>query len=280
MFGYVTANRDLLPAEELGRYRAAYCGLCRTLGERYGSLGRMTLTYDMTFLILLLDALNEPERTNGKERCIAHPVREHAYTLSRYTEYAADLNILLAYDNALDDWLDEKSRKKYLFAKALEPHIASIEAKYPRQAKAIRDGLRALAEAEERNAPLDEAMNAFAPLMGELFVPDESDHFAPELRVLGESLGRYIYLLDAFLDIEKDCRKGAYNPLKDRRNEPGLAAAVKEDLTLLIAEGAAAFERLPITEDADLLRNVLYSGVWTRYQLQIAKGQKKDNLRA
>lgn len=280
MFGYVTANRELLSQEELARYRSAYCGLCRILGEKYGSLGRMTLTYDMTFLILLLDALNEPELTRGTERCLPHPVRAHGYTVSPYTEYAADLNILLAYDNALDDWLDEKSHTKRLFAKALEPHIAAIEAKYPRQAKAVKDGLSALAEAEKNDAPADTAMNAFASLMGELFVPDETDHFAPRLRVLGESLGRYIYLLDAFTDIEKDCNNGSYNPLKERRSNADLPEAVKDDLTMLIAEGAAAFEQLPITEDAALLRNILYSGVWTRYQLEIAKRQKKEQKRA
>ena len=280
MFGFVIANRDLLSEEELNVYRGAYCGLCRTLGKKYGGLGRMTLTYDMTFLILLLNALYEPSLTQGTERCVTHPAKRHGYTVSDYTDYAAELNVLLAYHNALDDWQDEKSAPKYLLAKALRPHIAAIEARYPRQATAIQTGLNALSEAEKQDAPLDTAMNAFASLMGELFIPDPNDFFAPRLRILGEALGRFIYLLDAYLDVEKDCKTGAYNPLKARKGEPNFDETVKEDLTMLIAEGALAFEQLPIVSNASLIRNILYSGIWTRYHLEIAARQKKEQKQA
>lgn len=280
MFGFVTVNRALLTEEELAVYRRAYCGLCKTLGDRFGRLGRLTLTYDMTFLVLLLDALYEPALTQGTERCLTHPVRTHGYTVSRYTEYAADLNILLAYYKALDDWQDENNRIKYAFAGALKPHIPSIEARYPRQADAVKQGLIALSEAEKRQAPVDEVMNLFAKLMGELFVPDEKDHFAPQLRTLGESLGRFIYLLDAFLDVGADKKSGAFNPLKSVADSPSFAEDTQSNLTMLIAEGAGAFERLPIVENASILRNILYSGVWTRYQTEIAKRQKKDSKHA
>ena len=61
MFGYVQANLSDLSQEEQIRYRAAYCGLCHTLGERHGFTSRLSLTYDLTFLTLLLSSPYEPE---------------------------------------------------------------------------------------------------------------------------------------------------------------------------------------------------------------------------
>ena len=108
MFGYVIANPDSLTPEELDRYKSCYCGLCRTLKARHGTLSRLTLTYDMTFLVMLLESMYEPEVTVGTERCVAHPVHSHNWSQSAVTDYAADMNILLAYQNCLDDWRDER----------------------------------------------------------------------------------------------------------------------------------------------------------------------------
>ena len=54
MFGYVIANPDALTPEQLARYKGAYCGLCRTLGSRYGKSAQLILNYDFVFLALLL----------------------------------------------------------------------------------------------------------------------------------------------------------------------------------------------------------------------------------
>ena len=54
MFGYVTVCEPELKVKDLKKYRAYYCGLCRTLKEDYGFMGQMTLTYDMTFAVILL----------------------------------------------------------------------------------------------------------------------------------------------------------------------------------------------------------------------------------
>ena len=79
MFGYVMPRMEDLTQEERERYHAAYCGVCRALGERFGQRCRVALTYDMTFLALLLGSLYEPEERQGSKRCAPHPVRPHAY---------------------------------------------------------------------------------------------------------------------------------------------------------------------------------------------------------
>ena len=111
MFGYLTANTELLTPEELERYKACYCGLCRSLQKRHGQASRLTLNYDMTFLVLLLQSLYEPEETRGEDTCLPHPLQARAWQRSEASDYGADLNVALAYLKCLDDWEDEGSLK-------------------------------------------------------------------------------------------------------------------------------------------------------------------------
>jgi hypothetical protein len=113
--------------------------------------------------------------------------------------------------------------------------------------------------------------------MAELF-DYKQDHWAPELRRLGFHLGKYIYLLDAYDDLKRDERRGAYNPLRTLRQSPTYEQEMREIFDLLLAECARSFERLPCVEDADLLRNILYSGVGLRYAcLQSKKEHRAAN---
>ena len=93
MFGYVVAERSSLSETELLRYQSCYCGLCRCIGESYGSLQRAALNYDMTFLVLLLSSLYEPEEVQGQSRCIVHPAVPRAHWQSDVTAYAAAMNM-------------------------------------------------------------------------------------------------------------------------------------------------------------------------------------------
>ena len=116
MFGYIECNRAKLSQEELARYQSVYCGLCRNLKARYGDLERLSLTYDMTFAILFLSSLYEPEETVTRFRCSIHPLRMRTGVENQFTRYAADMTVALAYFKALDDWKDEKKTIKRWYA--------------------------------------------------------------------------------------------------------------------------------------------------------------------
>ena len=140
--------------------------------------------------------------------------------------------------------------------------------------EAIRSCLDQLAEYEAAGSEdLDAVSGCFGQLMAELF-DYKQDHWSPELRSIGFHLGKYIYLLDAYDDLERDQRKGAYNPLKTLSQQPGYEEEMREIFELLLARCAKSFERLPCVEDADLLRNILYSGVWLKYNCKNAKKEK------
>ena len=103
MFGYIMADEKQLSPEEVARYRKVYCGVCHSLKEQNGQLCRMTLTYDMTFLALLLNSLYEPLEHEDSARCGAHPTKSQPFATSECTEYAADATVLLAYHKLMDD---------------------------------------------------------------------------------------------------------------------------------------------------------------------------------
>ena len=262
MFGYVIANCSELDKEQLRRYRGCYCGICETIKQRHGSLCRLALTYDMTFLALLLEALYEPERQEHDARCVAHPFKAHHASVSKFTLYSADMNVALAYYNCMDDWQDEHNAVSLAKAQVLKREIENLEQSYPRQMSAMKSCIAELSQIEnERRQNPDDGANIFGRLMGELFVYRE-DHWSDTLRRLGMALGKFIYLMDACLDLKKDERRGVYNPIASM---PDLDR--KGALTLLISDCAREFELLPIVQDADILRNIIYSGVWTRYRM-------------
>lgn len=277
MFGFIVANIEALSEAETARYKGAYCGLCRTLQRRHGDFSRMTLNYDMTFLVLLLSSMYEPEEESGEGRCMAHPLHRRSWWKNRFTDYAADMNVALAWHNCMDDWTDERKLLSLTEAKLLRARYEKVYRTWPRQCDVIEgcmETLRAV-ETSETCAP-DAAANAFGQLMGELFAVEEDSVWNPRFRAFGEALGRFIYMMDACVDLEKDQKKGNYNPLLALY--PSGTVDEEEKLALLkmlIAECSAEFERLPLLQDVEILRSVLYSGVWTQYEMKLRKEKEK-----
>lgn len=272
MFGYVRPNLTDLSEEDKQRYRSFYCGLCHALGERHGQLSRMALTFDLTFLTVFLSSLYEPEERSGSGRCAPHPLKEHAWRASSITDYAADMTIALTYHKCLDDWQDDRSLPAKACASVLKKRYGAVKEQWPRQCKAIEQAMaeQAAIEARRDETP-DAAPNCFGRLMAALFVMEE-DFWAGALSAFGYSLGRFIYMMDAVCDAEKDRKSGSYNPvvLMDRRPED-----MRETLENLLGDASVAFERLPLVQDEAILRNVLYSGLWQGYDEHLRKLEKK-----
>ena len=265
MFGYVAADRAALTDGQLQRYKGCYCGLCHAIGQAYGSLRRAALDYDITFLVLLLSSLYEPEEAGGEARCLVHPVRRHAYWQTEATDYGAAMNMALAYHNCMDNWHDDRSIAGLAEAALFRKSAQAAARAYPRQWAAMEDCLATLSKIEADNLQdPDAGANAFGNLMGELFVWRE-DRWQPQLRQMGQALGRYIYLLYAVLDLPEDQKRKRYNPLSELADHGYQKEDFKPILTMCMGECTEAFEQLPLVQDVDLLRNILYSGVWTRF---------------
>lgn len=220
MFGYVTICEPELKVKDLRKYKAYYCGLCRTLKEKYGNLGQMTLTYDMTFAVILLDSLYECIAEESMHRCKVHPVKKQVMLQNEITEYTADMNVLLSYYHLKDDWEDEKKISGLVGAQALRRKARKAASQYPRQSKAIQRELKALAEYEAEGCQnIDLPAGCFGRLMEELFLY-KTDMWEETLRKMGFFLGKFIYIMDAYEDLEKDKKEGSYNPLKELSMQP------------------------------------------------------------
>ena len=265
MFGFVVANPEKLNEEQRAHYRAVYCGLCRALGKEHGFIDRLTLTYDLAFLILVLSAATGEPYEELTGRCPIHPGR-HRYAVNRYTSYAADMNIALSYYKFLDDKQDDGSVTASVKAAVFQKEALAAAAKYPVQCKAITDCLDRLSAAEKADVLMpDIPAGIFGGLMGALFAVEGAAQ-KDALYDFGCALGKAVYVMDAAVDLKKDIRRGQYNPLiMCRRDE------IKTILDILMADVMEQYKKLTVAQDAALIENVLYSGVWTVYANRMRK---------
>lgn len=272
MFGYVLCNKETLADSEKERYQSFYCGLCKAIGDKYGTINRATLSYDMTFLALFLTALHEPEESAARFTCVLHPLHKKTGVASKYIDYAADMTIAMSYYKCLDDWEDEHKITSKKYGEILEKSYRKIQEKYPRQCNAIDKGIRELTAIEKNGqSKPDEAVNCFGRMLSEIFVYEE-DFWSNSLRSFGYELGRFIYLMDASIDYKQDLKKNNYNPLVKMQKKPEEMEGI---MTVAIGKATEQFEKLPIEQDVNLLRNILYGGVWQHYYAMIHGKEKK-----
>ena len=276
MFGYVIINKGDMKFKEFDIYHSFYCGLCRSLKEKYGALGQISLSYDMTFLVMLLSSLYEPETEIEQTKCIAHPFEKHPTRRNVFTDFGADMNVLFTYYKCQDDWKDDKKVTRLAYGKLMKGAYRKISFDYDEKVRKIDSLMRDFSLEEKKgNEDIDKMAGLFGEVMGEMFVV-RKDEWEESLRTIGRYLGKYIYLLDAYEDIEEDIRKGRFNPLKKKFEDPDFDEEIKMFLTMMMAECCKEFEKLPIIDNVEILRNILYSGIWYRYDVVRAKREEKE----
>jgi len=266
MYGYVLVNKPELKFKEFDIYRSYYCGLCEALGERYGMKGKLAISYDMTFLVLLLNSLYEPSVSYVKEHCIVHPIGKHQKRRSFVTAYVADMDILMTYYKCIDDWNDERKVSQKLMAEAIRRNIRMIFAKYPQKCKQLRRTFKQLHLYEKcQSDDIDAVSSCFGDILGTIFAM-KNDEWKDELESIGFYLGKFIYLVDAYDDIIEDIKDNRYNVLSFYKDRKDFDTFLETLLNALMAQCARHFERLPLIKDVEILRNIIYSGVWVRYE--------------
>ncbi len=268
MFGYVMPHKCELLVRENMVYEGWYCGLCKTLKERYSQSARTVLDYDCTFLALLLSAVTGENASYEDKSCALKPLKAKRpmpqSTLS--LEYAADMNVLLAFHKCADDWHDEK-KFSALAAKGILHASAKKAQKYcPKEAQAIEAGINELSAYERTGGcEIDEAAHPFASILQTVFAgfPALSAEQKTVLGWLGYHLGRWIYLMDAWEDREKDAKTGSYNPFLR-------ANATKERASFLLyaslSEIEKAYDLLEIKLHKGILDNIVHMGCRLKVQ--------------
>ena len=216
MFGYVTPDKPYMLMKDYALYRCVYCGICKSLQENYGTMPRFTTSYDSVFLSLLLHNYLNIDYTIKKQNCILHPLKKRNVVLNdEISKQVVTVNILLAFHKFTDDIIDGEGFKKrflrflivkkaYKKAKKIMPEIDSIiKEEYSR--------LRAFEKAGEKS--IDKVSDCFAKMMERICKGMLKDKSTQELERIFYNIGKWIYLIDAVDDLEKDKKSGCYNPL-------------------------------------------------------------------
>ena len=233
------------------------------------------MVYDITFLILILTAVYKPKSTIIEEGCITNPFKKKKKIINEITEYAASMNVLLTYYKLEDNLKDDNGLKDKVAYTIYKGRLKSAYEKYPKKAEFIKGQLETLYNLEqENNTNIDLVSNTFGNLMAEIFAYKE-DEFEKDLRQIGFNIGKYIYLLDAYEDLEKDYKKGRYNPFIgyiDRREE--LKVRVDKLISMTLGMVGRRIDNLNLKTNTAIIENIVYSGVYLRYQNILEEGIK------
>ena len=273
MFGYVRINKMDLTFREFDVYKGYYCGLCKYLKQNHGEISRLSLNYDITFLILLLTSVYRPKSTITQEVCIANPIKKKARIVNEITEYAASMNVLLTYYKLEDNLHDDKGIKDILAYNIYKGKLKKAYEKYPEKADYIKNQLVVLQNLEESNSTdIDAVSNTFGNLMGEIFAY-KNDKYEHDLRIIGFNIGKYIYMLDAYEDLDRDIKKGRYNPFIEYANKKEeLRKRVDKLISISLGHLAQSIDNLHIKFNINIIENIIYSGVYLRYKNILNKG--------
>lgn len=292
MFGYVRPVLNLLEQEEKDLYQSAYCGLCHTMGKRHGFFARFTLNYDFAFLAILFS--EGSTLTHCSRRCLAHPFRKKkACVCGRGMDAAADASMILMWQKLRDDVLDQgllRGLPKRFLCRFFSRAYERAKTAMPELEARVTAGLQQLHELEaQRSGQLDRAADAFAGILMAAApeCPGESRR-----RVLEQMLyhiGRWIYLTDAWDDLEEDRKAGRYNPIESRfagkceENREYLATSMTHSLKLAIS--AANLEDFgvwwPVVENTlyrglPTVQEAVLNGRWAELKKQKSSREKRE----
>lgn len=278
MFGYVNISQGSISEEDKRLYSAYYCGLCKAIGEKSQRF-RLTLSNELTFLAVLLSAVcpHKQEIAEGRH-CIAHPFKKHReICFDAVLDYVSDMNILLAYLKVCDDAQDEgtlSDRAKRMF---LSGKARAVEEKYPVTAEKIRTNLKRLYELEkEKSASVDMTADCFAKVLEAVFCPDCIGFDKETLGILGwmgYNMGRWVYIIDAYADLEKDRKNGGYNPFLYCG---GISKATDDALYYTLANIANAYDLLKVYRNDSLIKNFLFSGLPEKQQYILTRTEEAN----
>ncbi len=268
MFGYVRACKPEMRMKEYELYKAVYCSLCKKLGKNYGFLSRFTLSYDFTFLALLNMSLNEKCFAVNRKACCCNPLKK-----CNYVDDTSDLDLpaaaamILLYYKMLDNIADEKGFKRFKYRLA-KPFFSGAYKKaskaYPDIDVIVSDYIKAQNALEcEACDNIDAAAEPTALMMSKLLESLSEDALSKRcLSRVGYCIGRYIYILDAAVDLPEDIKLKRYNPLKNAAEDSGyIKNYIAPQLNICIAEAAKAYELIDIKKFKNILDNLIYLGL-------------------
>ena len=243
------------------------------MGKCTGCLSRLTLSYDVTFFVLVREMLTETKVEFVKKRCVRHPIKKiNTVKMNSQMEYSACVGAQLAYQKIADNVNDEKGRKR-IVAKICQALFSRMDMKsfdeIPSIAEGITKKLEQISEIEEDRTPsIDAPAEVFGDMMAELLSYELEGEKKLIAEKIGKRIGRWIYIVDAFDDYDSDRKSGSYNPFVELY---GGKDFTEDDLIsiskMLEAELSLAFSAIELLDDdgdknrSEIVKNILCLGM-------------------
>ena len=289
MFGYVTACKMELKMKDFEKYKAYYCGVCKSIKINFGNLPRMVLNYDMTFLAILLDSLEGKRCSYERQHCIVHPLKQRLIIIDNSPlDYAAFFNVALVYYKLLDNVNDDNSTKSKFYSFFLKHYLKTSENQFKSAMVFTEKTLNTLnaLELDPKGKTLDEFSHPFAELTAFIVSSFYSkDKSFTSLYNLGYNLGKWIYIIDALDDLQKNMKEKKFNAINSSFNLKNLPfeSFFKEienriDFVLVAcaAECVKTLNELPLKKNIDLLNNILQYGLMEKMDIVFKRRECED----
>ncbi len=284
MFGYVKPYEYQCYVKDVVLYKSLYCGLCKSIGKGCNQISRFSVSYDVTFLSALLHNTEGIDITVKKQRCCTHWLKKRPAALpDELSVVLAKLNVLLAYRKLLDDKQDENKggMKRALFRNAYKKAQKSL----PNADVAIKEEYARLIQMERAGeVSPDKVADAFGVMMQRVIKALPLQHVSDALYQFAYFMGKWIYLIDALDDFEKDGRKNSYNVFRlaypKAQTLQDLIILSKEELQTLfgstVAAAQTAYSALTFYFNHDLLDNIVFLGIPRETERILKKGEVNE----
>ena len=281
MFGYIYPFKPDLKIKYYSVFKNYYCSLCHEIKKNYGNLPRVSLNFDTTFMAILLDSFSNKKFDIHKKTCLLHPVEKKLIIKNNSSiTYASHITIILTHNKIIDDINDENN----LFSKVILPIFNKYIQKLPKEFNNIKDviyeNLEHLKNLENKKEALsiDEFSHPFSLILEKIFLfYAELNNFDKNccqyIKNMGYNLGKWIYIIDAFNDIEKDFKNKSFNPIlksykidyTDNTNIIEFKKSIKNKflslLTFINNKCLENFNKLSLIKNYDLIENILQLGM-------------------
>ena len=268
MFGYIQPDSPYLFKKDETLYKALYCGLCKSIGKGCGQRARTALTYDMAFMSALVHNIRHQDVTIKRAHCVLHCIRKRAIAqVDDVTVMLGCINTALAYYKLLDDKADgdKKGVFRHLYKKGLKRALK----KHKMAVEIIQNQMREQSEVEKAGCSIIEmASEPSAVMMRELSIYALGEYSTPETEGLFYDIGKWVYLIDALDDYDKDVKKHRYNVLYNAFGAKCKAQAVeqnRDELTFLFdslfADMRMRISKIDFGFNRDLTDNIILRGI-------------------
>ncbi len=269
MFGYLNIEKAKLSQDKQGVWQTFMCGMCFSTKRLFGNVPRLFISNDVNFFNVFFHAVTQRDVEVEQRRCFSSPFKKRpVLEQTELIDKMAVANVLLTYWNLYDDVVDGGGVKKKTAFRMLKRAYRKAQGILPNLDGMLRARYEELRKMEQANSEsLDAVSHSFAQLSADFAVQLIGDEANADVQSLCYNLGKWIYLIDALDDVEKDLKKGNYNPFVAcygivKASE--LSSRVEELQFLLFAvlnRVAMAYNDLNLGKYGCILQNVLFDSI-------------------